>query len=199
MRRIREFAGIVLVAAAVTACAGNGPPAASGSSDPPTSAAPAPDVWNADVRAAVGARRVGTPQSCPMPFAFDIAEGWQPQLPAADPRDGLESACAITSAAGQVRVWIGSDSGSSPRGALERFLQGEGVISDPQYRDSPVGKGSGVELTYAKSDAQRGRAFALATPLRTIVVSVGAESPAEYAKVLPGYLLAKESLTAVER
>ncbi|GLZ41694.1 lipoprotein [Actinokineospora sp. NBRC 105648] len=196
MRRIVLFTGIVSVAAVIGGCGGG-----AGSDDPAApSTAPPTDVWDAGAKAAPGVTRVGSPQACPMPFAFDIAAGWQPSPATAESRAGLAAACRVSTTDGDLRVWIGGDPGGTSRLALDQYLQGEGPTADPTYRDTGVGQGAGVELTYSKPGGEaRGRAFALATPLRTIVVSVAADDPAAYRKVLAGYLLAKDSLTPVER
>lgn len=203
MRRIQLAAAIVSVAIAVTGCAGGGTQPGN-AAPPPSSAPPASDVWHARATPAASATQVGTPAGCPMPVAFDIAQQWEvvPAAPAGSPRGGLALACQVkesTSKAAFLRAWVGSTAGATPREALEKFLAHEGSITDPQYRDTEVGKGEGVEVTYVKDGGARARAFAMVTPLRSVVVSVTAEDPADYDKALPGYLLAKESLTPTER
>ncbi|WP_424188744.1 lipoprotein [Actinokineospora sp. G85] len=192
-----RLAGVLFAGAALAGCGGQ---AQEASAPAPSPVADESDVWLDQVKPAEGSAEVDTPGTCPLPFTFTIAEGWSARSGDGESRDGLAAECAVTSPDGVLRVWVGSEPGSSPRGALERFIQGEGSISDPAYRESTVGEGSGVELTFAKAgEGARGRAFAVATPLRTLVVSVDAGSPDAYAKALPGYLLAKDSLTPLER
>ncbi|MCG8919461.1 lipoprotein [Actinokineospora sp. PR83] len=194
--RVLLVGAVVLVS--VAGCAGGGSeqePAA-----PPPTSAPAADAWLDRVKPADAVSRVGMPGACPLPFAFDVAAGWTAAAGDGESRDGLAADCAVSSDAGRLRVWVGGEPGSTPRGALERFVQGEGTIAEPTYRESTVGQGTGVELTFARPDGgARGRAFAVATPLRTLVVSVEAGSAAAYERALPGYLLAKQSLTPIER
>ncbi|OLR91603.1 hypothetical protein BJP25_25955 [Actinokineospora bangkokensis] len=186
---------------ATTACATAQP---RGAAAPPTPTAPATaaDTWQDQAAPAEPQAQVGTPASpCPMPFTFDTPAGWTPTPGDAESRDGLSATCTVTGPPTTLRAWVGSDPGSTPRGALERFIQGEGKITDPEYRESPVGRSTGVELTFAHPDTPgaRSRAFAVATPLRTLVVSLNAPTPEAYQQALPAYLLAKQSLTPTER
>jgi hypothetical protein len=203
VRRIQVAAAIVSVAIAVTGCAGGGTQPGN-AAPPPSSAPPASDVWHTRATPAASAKQVGMPDACPMPVSFDIAQSWEivPAAPAGSPRDGLALACQVKESTGKaafVRAWVGSAPGSTPREALEKFLGHEGAITDPQYRDTEVGMGEGVEVTYVKDQGARARAFAMVTPLRSIVVAVTADDGGDYDKALPGYLLAKESLTPTER
>ncbi|MGH3858102.1 lipoprotein [Actinokineospora sp.] len=203
MRRIQVAAAIVSVAIAVTGCAGGGTPPGN-AAPPPSSAPPASDVWHTRATPAASAKQVGMPDTCPMPVAFDIAQEWEvvPTAPGGSPRGGLSLACQVKESSGKaafVRAWVGTEAGATPRGALEKFLGAEGAISDPQYRDTDVGMGEGVEVTYVKEQGARARAFAMVTPLRSVVVAVTADDATDYDKALPGYLLAKDSLTPTER
>ena len=199
---------VLLVGAAVVVsvagCAGGGS-SEQGAAAPPPASSPAPaaqpDVWLDGVRPAAPESRITTPGTCALPFDFDVAAGWTPAAGDGESRDGLAADCVLNSDSGQLRVWVGSDPGSTPRGALERYIQGEGTIAAPTYRESAVGQSTGVELTFARPEQAdaRARAFAVATPLRTLVVSVEADSAAAYERSLPGYLLAKQSLTPIER
>lgn len=203
MRRIQVAAAIVSVAIVVAGCAGGGTPPGN-AAPPPSSAPPASDVWHPRATPAASAKQVGAPDTCAMPVAFDIAQEWEvvPTPPSGSPRDGLALACQVKESSGKaafLRAWVGREAGATPRGALEKFLGSEGAISDPQYRDTSVGMGEGVEVTYVKDQGARARAFAMVTPLRSVVVSVTADDAADYDLALPGYLLAKESLTPTER
>ncbi|EWC62458.1 hypothetical protein UO65_2205 [Actinokineospora spheciospongiae] len=196
--RVLLVGAVVLVS--VAGCAGGGSAEREPAAAPPATSAPAADVWLDRVEPADAVSRVGVPGTCPLPFAFDVAAGWTAAAGDGESRDGLAADCAVSSDTGRLRVWVGGEPGSTPRGALERFIQGEGTIAEPTYRESTVGRGTGVELTFARPDGGApGRAFAVATPLRTLVVSVETGSAAAYERALPGYLLAKQSLTPVER
>ncbi|WP_436501828.1 lipoprotein [Actinokineospora sp. HUAS TT18] len=176
--------GVVLFVA-VAGCAGE---TGGQSSSPPTTAV-AVDVWADHAEPAAS----GGPVSCAMPIGFDMAAGASATVPDTGERDGLNLACEVKGA-GQMQVWTGS--AMEPRAALDKFLAGEGPVTDPRYRDTKVGKGNGVEVTYVNTKGVRGRAFAMATTLRSAVV---AAAGADFDQVAPEYLLAKDTLTPIER
>lgn len=184
MLRMVGVVGVVLVA--VAGCAGGSP---GGQAAPPPTTAVAVDVWADHAEPAASA----APVPCGMPIGFDIAAGATATPPGDDQRDGLDPVCQVKGA-GELRVWTGA--AMTPRAALDKVLAGEGPITDPRYRDTKVGKGDGVEVTYVNDKGVRGRAFAMATTLRSVVV---AASGADFDKVAPEYLLAKQSLTPIER
>jgi hypothetical protein len=182
MRTTVGLAGIVLVLAA----AGCG-------DDEKSGAGP----WSDGVRPASSATKIGAGAPCPLPVTMDIAEKWQPEgVDAGTLRQGgLDLFCEVDAkpagAIGFLRVWIGA---AQPRAALESYLADQKDTSEITYRDTEIGSGTGTEVIWKSGESGRKRAFAAATPGGAVVVVVGGIDDEEYEALLPGYLLAKNSL-----
>jgi len=184
-----RWIGITLVAMLATACGGAANLPAS-----PDGTTTATDVWRDTATPATATARVGTDGVCTMPIAFDTAQGWSPAFqPGEIGEDGLALACEIDNPSlGTIRVLIGSKPGGDAKGALESYLKSRENLAESRVRDTDVGMGEGVE---AVDPATSTRAFAMATPLRTVVVVLTPKAE----DALPAYLLAKESFTPIER
>jgi Uncharacterised lipoprotein len=50
-------------------------------------------------------------------------------------------------------------------------------------------------VTWTEEETGRRRAFAMSTPLKTVVMTAGSIDDGEYEQLLPAFLLAKQSLT----
>lgn len=195
---MRGCLGLVVAAVVVVAgCGSNEPAKGSGSSE---AAAP----WHDGVKAAASAGKVGASDSaCPLPVIIDLPDKWKPvhidegEFRQADLSNVCEIDAKPAGSIGFLRVWIGP--ATEPRAALESFVGVQKNARDPQYRDTAVGKGSGAEATWVDPESGRHRAFAVSTPLRTIIISAGTIDDEEYLAMLPALLLAKETLTPVER
>lgn len=182
MRTTVGLAGIVLMLLA----AGCGGEAESG--DGP---------WSDGVRPAASATKIGAGAPCPLPVTMDIAEKWQPEAVEANTfrQGGLELVCEVDAKPagpiGFIRVWTGA---AQPRAALEAYLADQKDTSEITYRDTEVGSGTGTEVIWKSGDSGRKRAFAAPAPGGAVVVVAGGIDDEEYEALLPGYLLAKNSL-----
>lgn len=200
---MRGFLGLVLsMLLLIAGCGSNG----SSSSDKPAQGkqdnGSAP--WHDGVQPAAAATKVGgADTACPLPVAMDLPAKWKPvKLDAGLFRQGgLDALCEIDAkpagAIGFLRVFVGP--AAEPRAALETFLAAQKDPRDPQYRETAVGKGSGAEVTWTEEETGRRRAFAMSTPLKTVVMTAGSIDDSEYEQLLPAFLLAKQSLTPLER
>jgi len=153
--------------------------------------------WSDGVSPAASATKIGAGEPCPLPVTMDIAEKWEPQgVPAGTfQQGGLELVCEVDAKpagpVGFIRVWTGA---AQPRAALEAYLADQKDTSEITYRDTEVGSGTGTEVVWKSGDSGRKRAFAAATPAGAVVVVAGGIDDEEYEALLPGYLLAKNSL-----
>lgn len=198
---MRGFLGLVLsVLLLIAGCGSSG----SSSSDKPAGQNKGSAPWHDGVQPAAAAAKVGGSDSaCPLPVQLDLPEKWKPsRLDAGLFRQGgLDALCEIDAkpagAIGFLRVFVGPT--AEPRAALETFLADQKGTRDVQYRETAVGKGSGAEVTWTDEEAGRRRAFAMATPLKTVVMTAGSIDDSEYEQLLPAFLLAKQSLTPLER
>lgn len=191
---MRKYLGLIAAALLLAGCGGeDNKPATEGSAP-----------WNDGTKPASSSAKIGGSDTpCQLPVAIDIPDKWKPvALSPGDARlGGLDLLCEIdakpANAVGFMRVWAGGT--GDTRTKLESFVGAQGKISNAEYRDTSVGQGSGVEATWLVEDTGRHRAFAMTTPLKTVVVSSGGIDDSEYQKMLPAFLLAKQSLTPLER
>ena len=190
---MRGYLGLALVAVLIAGCGSKEPAQAKGSAP-----------WHDDIRPAASATKLGGANTtCPLPVAVDLPDKWRPvRIDAGDfNQGGLDALCEIDAkpagAVGFIRVWVGP--ATEPRQALEAYLAVQTKARDVQYRDTTVGQGSGAEATWLDDETGRKRAFAMSTPLKTIMVSTGGIDDDEYLKMLPAFLLAKQSLAPLER
>lgn len=134
---------------------------------------------------------------------MDLPDKWKPVHLDAGllSQGGLDAACEIDAkpagAIGFLRVFVGP--AVEPRKALESFVADQKDPRDVRYRDTSVGKGSGAEATWLDADSGRKRAFAMSTPLKTVIMTAGSIDDEECAQLLPAFLLARHSLTPLER
>lgn len=190
---MRGYLGFALVGLLIAGCGGKDSGSDNGSAP-----------WYDGARPAAASAKVGgSDTACPLPVAIDIPDKWKPAGLDAGMfgQGGLDARCEIDAkpagAVGFIRVWVGSS--AEPRQALESYLADQPRATDIQYRDTAVGQGSGVEATWVNENTGRQRAFAMSTPLKAIMVSAGGIDDEEHQKMLPAYLLAKQSLTPLER
>jgi hypothetical protein len=188
--------GTVMAAALLAGCG-------SGNSTPQPAATPT-GPWHDGIPAAAAAAKVGGADTpCRLPVAMDVADKWKPKGVdvGVHSEGGADLACEIdgkpAGIIGFVRVWVGDS--AEPRQALEAFIADQVKASAVEYRDTAVGQGSGAEVTWINAETGRKRAFAMSTPLRTVVVTTGGLDDEEYLEMLPAFLLAKQSLVPLER
>jgi hypothetical protein len=197
-RLMRGYLGLIMGALLLIAgcgSSGSDKPAASGKGSAP---------WHDGVQPAAAAAKVGgADTACPLPVAMDLPDKWKPNSldPGLFRQGGLDALCEIDAkpagAIGFLRVFVGP--AAEPKQALESFVAAQKGARDVQYRDTAVGKGSGAEVTWVDEEAGRRRAFAMSTPLKTVVMTAGSIDDSEYEQLLPAFLLAKQSLTPLER
>lgn len=195
---MRRYLGVMVVAVLMISGCGSNEPTKDGGSG--GGSAP----WHDGMRPAASSAKVGAPDTaCPLPVIVDLPDKWKPvHLDEGEfSQGGLDNVCEIDAkpagSIGFLRVWVGP--ASTPRTALESFVADQKNAGDPRYRDTTVGKGSGVEVTWVDPESGRHRAFAMSTPLKTVMISAGTIDDDEYLRILPALLLAKETLTPVER
>jgi hypothetical protein len=198
---MRGYLGLGLVALLIAGC-GSAEPAKDNGSGSATGKGSAP--WHDETRPAAAAGKLGgADTACPLPVAVDLPDKWRPvRIQGGDfHQGGLDALCEVDAkpagAIGFIRVFVGS--AAEPRKALESYLADQRTAHDVQYRDTSVGQGSGAEATWVDDETGRKRAFAMSTPLKTIVFSVGGIDDDEYQNMLPAFLLAKQSLAPIER
>lgn len=196
---MRGYLGLVLGVLLLIAGCGEDKPA---QNQPAQEKGSAP--WHDGVKPAAAATKLGGANTpCSLPVAIDIPDKWKPAHIDAGlgSQGGLEASCEIDAkpagAIGFLRVFVGP--AAEPRQALESFVADQKNPRDVEFRDTAVGQGSGVEATWLTEEAGRKRAFAMSTPLKTIVVTAGSIDDEEYAQLVPAFLLAKQSLTPLER
>ena len=176
----------------------------SSGSDKPAAPDKGSAPWHDGVAPAAAAAKVGgADTACPLPVAMDLPDKWKPIKldPGLFRQGGLDALCEIDAkpagSIGFLRVFAGP--ATEPRKALETFVAAQKGPRDVQYRETSVGKGSGAEATWTEEETGRRRAFAMSTPLKTIVMTAGSIDDSEYEQLLPAFLLAKQSLTPLER
>jgi hypothetical protein len=191
---MRGYLGLALMALIVAGC-GGGEDSGNGNGSAP---------WHDGARPAAAATKIGGSDTpCPLPVAMDVPDKWKPaRLEIGDlNQGGLDVLCEIDAkpagAIGFIRVWVGPS--AEPRQALAAYVADQTKVTDTQYRDTAVGQGSGAEATWLTEDTGRRRAFAMSTPLKTVLVTTGGIDDEEYQKMLPAFLLAKQSLVPLER
>jgi hypothetical protein len=191
---MRNVLGIVAAFLLLAGCGSEDTPAATAGSAP----------WHDGTKPATAASKIGgrdTP--CQLPVTVDIPDKWKAAgLSAGEAgQAGLDLLCEVDAkpagAIGFIRVWAGQ--ATDTRKALESWVAAQDKTNNIEYRDTSVGQGSGVEATWISEETGRRRAFAVSTQLKTVVFTTGGIDEEEYAKMLPALLLAKQSLTPLER
>ncbi|WP_406451015.1 lipoprotein [Streptomyces sp. NBC_00876] len=207
-RTVRGLVPVLLVAGALAGCSPEPDDDARTGARPGGAAA----GKTAGKTAAKGGTVGGPGSGCELPVSFDLARRWKAKAVAADP--GSEFAalteqgpvtvvCEIDAKPaghiGFLRVWQSKDKGSTPRQALEGFVQADENASKITYTRSTAGKLSVTEVGYTvyseiMEESRPARAFAVPTPDGPVVVHLGGLDAQEHKGMLPAFELAKQSV-----
>ncbi|OQO93614.1 hypothetical protein B1813_03445 [Saccharomonospora piscinae] len=212
-----------LVTTALTACGAepDGSPGDDGDSGTSSAASnPGGDnTWYDTASPASAGGTVGGDDSpCPLPVTFDVAEGWQAEALDFSDTESEEFAALTTNgsfavrceidagpagAVGHLRVWISDEQPRDPEDTLRTFLEGDSSerITDESYRDAQAGAAETVEgtvLTYSDllEENRRTRAVVVPAAEHTAVIEFSGFDLIEHEAMVPGYLLALDTVRA---
>lgn len=168
-----------------------------------------PDEFDDGAVAAEAAGNVADTGGCDMPVDFDIAEDWTVESVPEDTADtfeqgGLRPVCELSARdagwIGFIRVWTGP--GADAEQALEDYVRDvSGELQESDSRTVEIGGTGGFEISYVRMDSfdeeNLGRAFAVPYDGGVVAVGVSGFDAEEYAGILPGYILARDTVNLV--
>lgn len=216
--------GAVAVFAAVLSACGNSEGSSDATAGQPEGATPVEssasgdDVWADQVAAAEAGETIGGADSaCPMPVTFALGQGWTPtEITEEDTRDEIGQAayvrgdfrqiCQIDGPLGgqldQLLVWAADTALPATEATLRSFLDAtpsQDPVRDQQFREITVDGRSSAEmttLTYSDliESERRKRGFVVSTDEATVIVRLSGFDVADHNQLVPGYVLAKETL-----